>query len=31
LRARIAAAGSAFIRDTFDWGRAVSRMEKIFR
>ena len=31
LRARIATAGSAFIRDTFDWGRAVGRMEEIFR
>src|SRR5207253_6033356 len=31
LRARIATAGSAFIRDTFDWRRAVSRMEEIFR
>jgi glycosyltransferase involved in cell wall biosynthesis len=31
LRARIAAAGSAFIRNTFDWGRAVRRMEEIFR
>ena len=26
LRGRIAAAGSAFIRNTFDWGRSVRRM-----
>ena len=31
LRRRIAAAGSAFVRNTFDWGRAVRRMEAIFR
>jgi glycosyltransferase involved in cell wall biosynthesis len=31
LRARIAAAGSAFIRNTFEWGRAVRRMEAIFQ
>jgi glycosyltransferase involved in cell wall biosynthesis len=31
LRARIAAAGSAFIRDAFDWGRAVRRLEEILR
>jgi glycosyltransferase involved in cell wall biosynthesis len=31
LRARIATAGSAFIRTTIDWGRAVRRMEEIFR
>jgi glycosyltransferase involved in cell wall biosynthesis len=31
LRARIAAAGSAFIRDRFDWERAVRRMEEILR
>ena len=31
LRARIAAAGSAFVRNTFDWARAVRRMEAIFR
>jgi glycosyltransferase involved in cell wall biosynthesis len=30
LRARIAEAGSTFIRNTFDWGRAVSRMARIF-
>jgi glycosyltransferase involved in cell wall biosynthesis len=29
LRARIAAAGSAFVRDAFDWGRAVRRLEGI--
>jgi len=31
LRRRIATAGSAFVRNTFDWGRAVRRMEAIFR
>jgi glycosyltransferase involved in cell wall biosynthesis len=31
LRARIAAAGAVFIRNTFEWGRAVARMEAIFR
>ena len=31
LRRRIGAAGSAFVRNTFDWGRAVRRMEAIFR
>jgi glycosyltransferase involved in cell wall biosynthesis len=31
LRERIAAAGSAFIRTTFDWGRAVQRLEEIVR
>ena len=31
LRARIAAAGSAFVRNTFEWGRAVRRMEAIFQ
>jgi glycosyltransferase involved in cell wall biosynthesis len=31
LRARIAAAGTAFIRDAFDWGRAVRRLEEILR
>ena len=31
LRARIAAAGSAFVRNTFEWGRAVRRMEANFR
>jgi glycosyltransferase involved in cell wall biosynthesis len=31
LRARIAAAGSAFIRNTFDWGRSARRMAAIFR
>jgi len=31
LRRRIAAAGSAFVRNTFDWERAVRRMEAIFR
>ena len=31
LRARIAAAGSAFIRDAFEWGRAVRRLEEILR
>ncbi|HYS18560.1 MAG TPA: glycosyltransferase family 4 protein [Candidatus Binatia bacterium] len=31
LRARIAAAGSTFVRSAFDWGRAVRRMEEIFR
>jgi len=31
LRRRLAAAGSAFVRNTFDWGRAVRRMEAIFR
>ena len=31
LRARIAAAGSAFVRTAFEWGRAVQRMEEIFR
>ena len=31
LRRRIAAAGSAFVRNTFDWGRAVRRMEAIFQ
>ena len=29
LRARLAAAGSAFVRETFDWDRAVSRMENL--
>jgi len=31
LRARIAAAGSAFIRNTFDWGRSVRHMAAILR
>jgi glycosyltransferase involved in cell wall biosynthesis len=31
LCARIAAAGSAFVRNTFEWGRAVRRMEAIFQ
>jgi glycosyltransferase involved in cell wall biosynthesis len=31
LRARIAAAGAAFIRDAFDWKRAVRRLEAILR
>jgi glycosyltransferase involved in cell wall biosynthesis len=31
LRARIAAAGSAFVRTAFDWDRAVRRLEEIFR
>ncbi len=31
LRARIASAGATFIRNTFDWGRAVQRMEEIVR
>jgi len=31
LRGRIAAAGSAFVRNTFEWGRAVRRMEAIFQ
>jgi glycosyltransferase involved in cell wall biosynthesis len=31
LRERIAAAGSAFVRKTFDWETAVSRMEELFR
>ena len=31
LRVRIAAAGSAFIRNTFDWGRTARRMAAIFR
>jgi glycosyltransferase involved in cell wall biosynthesis len=31
LRARIAEAGATFIRNTFDWGRAVSRMEQLFQ
>ena len=31
LRRRIAAAGSAFVRNTFDWERAVRRMGAIFR
>ena len=31
LRARIAAAGSALVRTAFEWGRAVRRMEEIFR
>jgi len=29
LRARLATAGSAFIRATFDWDRAVARMENL--
>src|SRR5438046_2833337 len=29
LRARLAAAGSAFVRETFDWDRAVARMENL--
>ena len=31
LRARIASAGATFIRNTFEWGRAVRRLEEIFR
>jgi glycosyltransferase involved in cell wall biosynthesis len=31
LRTTIAARGSGFIRNTFDWDRAVSRMEALFR
>jgi glycosyltransferase involved in cell wall biosynthesis len=31
LRARIAAAGAAFIRGAFDWERAVQRLEAILR
>ena len=31
LRGRIAAAGSAFIRNTFDWGRSVRRMAALFQ
>jgi len=31
LRARIAAAGSAFVQSAFEWGRAVRRMEEILR
>jgi glycosyltransferase involved in cell wall biosynthesis len=31
LRARVARAGSAFVTTTFDWGRAVRRMEEILR
>jgi len=31
LRARIAAAGSTFVRKTFEWGRAVQRMQEILR
>jgi glycosyltransferase involved in cell wall biosynthesis len=31
LRARLAAAGAAFVRNTFDWGRSVRRMAEIFR
>jgi phosphatidylinositol alpha-1,6-mannosyltransferase len=29
LRARIAAAGLAFVQTTFDWDRAVSRLETV--
>ncbi len=29
LRSRIAATGSAFVRNAFEWGRAVRRMEEI--
>jgi glycosyltransferase involved in cell wall biosynthesis len=31
LRTTIAARGAGFIRNTFDWDRAVSRMEALFR
>jgi glycosyltransferase involved in cell wall biosynthesis len=31
LRERLAAAGSAFIRNTFDWGRSVRRMAALFQ
>jgi len=31
LRSRIAATGSAFVRNAFEWGRAVRRMEEILR
>jgi glycosyltransferase involved in cell wall biosynthesis len=31
LRARVARAGAAFVTTAFDWGRAVRRMEEIFR
>ena len=31
LRARIAAAGTAFVRTAFDWDRAVQRMEELFK
>jgi len=29
LRARLAAAGSAFVRSAFEWGRAVRRLEEM--
>jgi glycosyltransferase involved in cell wall biosynthesis len=31
LRARLAAAGAAYVTSTFDWDRAVTRLEALFR
>jgi glycosyltransferase involved in cell wall biosynthesis len=31
LRARLAVAGSTFVRERFEWGRAVQRMEDVLR
>src|SRR2546425_8418397 len=30
LRRRLAAAGATYVRTTFDWDRAVARLERIF-